>query len=174
LDRIGTELAERQDGERFDPPHTTVTVAKVEGGTALNIIPNHCKIFWQFRNVPATNPDEVPNRLMEYAERELLPVMRQREPEASIETRKINSVPEFQARADSEAVSLALKLAQQNKIQAVPYGTEAGLFEQNSAAVVCGPGGISQAHRPDEFIEEAQLAECSQFMERLADHAAAG
>jgi acetylornithine deacetylase len=174
LDRIGADLAQRQDGERFDPPHTTVTVAKVVGGTALNIIPNRCEIFWQFRNVPATDPEEVPRRLMEFAERELLPVMRATEPNAGIETRKINTVPGFQARAQSEAVSLAMKLAEQNEVHAVPYGTEAGLFEQTSAAVVCGPGGVGEAHRPDEFIEEAQLAECSQFLERLADHATTG
>ena len=174
LDRIGADLAQRKDGERFDPPHTTVTVAKVAGGTALNIIPNRCEIFWQFRNVPATDPEEVPRRLMEFAERELLPVMRATEPNAGIETRKLNTVPGFQARAQSEAVSLAMKLAEQNEVHAVPYGTEAGLFEQTSAAVVCGPGGVGEAHRPDEFIEEAQLAECSQFLERLADHATAG
>ena len=174
LDRIGAELAERQDGERFDPPHTTLTVAKIQGGTALNIIPNRCEVFWQFRDVPATDPDEVPKRLMEYAERDLLPEMRQTEPNAAIETRKLNEVPGFQARERSEAVSLALKLAEQNEVHAVPFATEAGLFEQASAAVVCGPGGISEAHRPDEFIDESQLAECSRFMERLADYASDG
>jgi acetylornithine deacetylase len=174
LDRIGADLAQRRDGERFDPPHTTVTVAKIVGGTALNIIPNRCEIFWQFRNVPATDPEEVPNRLMEFADRELLPVMRKTEPDAEIVTRKLNAVPGFQAREKSEAVSLALKLARQNEVHAVPYGTEAGLFEQASAAVVCGPGGVGEAHRPDEFIEESQLAECSQFLQRLADHATAG
>jgi acetylornithine deacetylase len=29
------------------------------------------------------------------------------------------------------------------------------------------PGSIEQAHKPDEFIERVQLAECEQFLDRL-------
>ena len=84
-------------------------------------------------------------------------------------------IPGFSARPGSPAVSLALRLSRQNDVQAVSYGTEAGLFEEaGRPTVVCGPGDIAQAHIADEFIEEAQLAECMAFLERLADHASGG
>ena len=50
----------------------------------------------------------------------------------------------------------------------VSYGTEAGLFQRGGMpAVVCGPGSIQQAHKPDEYIELAQLTELEQFLRTL-------
>ncbi len=174
IERLASELRQRADGERFDPPCTTLTVATIEGGEAVNIVPQSCRITWQFRNVPATDPEEIPRRLEEFANTKLLPAMRAVRDEPAINTRKINEVPSFAAREGSEAVSLALQLAQENALHAVPYGTEAGLFEQADApAVVCGPGQPEQAHTADEFIEIAQIEECSAFLKRLVGHASA-
>ena len=172
LERLAAELAKRADGQNFDPPHTTLTVATISGGEAVNIVPQSCRIAWQFRNVPATDPDEIPRRLEEFAQAKLLPAMQAVSEEAAINTRKLNEVPSFAAREGSEAISLALKLAQENELLAVPYGTEAGLFEAADApAVVCGPGRPPQAHTADEFIELEQMAECSAFLDRLIAHA---
>ncbi len=50
----------------------------------------------------------------------------------------------------------------------VAYGTEAGLFQSvGIPAVVCGPGDIQQAHKPNEFIELSQLDGCERFLRRL-------
>ena len=50
---------------------------------------------------------------------------------------------------------------------AVAFGTEGGQFQGAGwSTVVCGPGSIEQAHKPDEFIERSQLSECEAFLER--------
>jgi len=50
----------------------------------------------------------------------------------------------------------------------VAFGTEAGFFQQAGvASLVCGPGAIAQAHRPDEYVELRQLADCERFIEAL-------
>jgi acetylornithine deacetylase len=50
----------------------------------------------------------------------------------------------------------------------VAYTTEAGVFHAAGIpCVVLGPGSIEQAHRPDEFIEESQLAACFDWLARL-------
>ena len=42
----------------------------------------------------------------------------------------------------------------------VPFGTEGGQFQHAGwSTVVCGPGSIEQAHKPNEFIEPAQVKE---------------
>ena len=54
------------------------------------------------------------------------------------------------------------------------YGTEAGLFQEAGIpSVVCGPGNIAQAHKPNEFIELSQVEACIAFMRRLIDHVCA-
>ena len=48
------------------------------------------------------------------------------------------------------------------------YGTEAGLFHNAGVpTVVCGPGSIEQAHKPDEFVERAQLDACERFLSKM-------
>ena len=175
IDRLAAKLRDRRDGERFTPPYTTVSVGKIAGGTALNIVPRDCRVTWHLRSVPGTDPEEVPRRLAEFVERELRPAMAEIAPQTGVETRRLGGIPGFSAAPGSPAVSLALRLSRQNDVQAVSYGTEAGLFEEaGRPTVVCGPGDIAQAHTADEFIEEAQLAECMAFLERLADHASGG
>lgn len=174
IERLAAELRQRADGPRFDTPFTSLTVATIAGGEAVNIVPRSCRIVWQFRDVPATDPDEIPRRLDAFAQEKLIPQMRATHAEANIETRKLNAVPAFDARDGSEAVSLALQLSGQNETGAVSYGTEAGLFEAADApAVVCGPGTVDQAHIADEYLATDQLEECAAFLQRLIEHASA-
>jgi acetylornithine deacetylase len=50
----------------------------------------------------------------------------------------------------------------------VAYGTEAGLYQgAGIPSVVWGPGDIGVAHRPDEYVEIADLAACLDVLERL-------
>ena len=66
------------------------------------------------------------------------------------------------------AEHLALHLANANSTHAVSYCTEAGLFQQiGIPAVICGPGSIEQAHKPDEYIDVSELRKCEGFMRKL-------
>ena len=62
----------------------------------------------------------------------------------------------------------------QTPIGAVSYGTEAGLYQAAGVdAIICGPGDIGRAHKPDEFILTSELAACQRFIEALGDRCAA-
>ena len=72
------------------------------------------------------------------------------------------------AEAGSSAATLALRLARANATVAVPFATEAGHFQAAGVStIVCGPGSIVQAHKPDEYVETEQLALCLGFLHRL-------
>lgn len=174
IDRLGTDLAFAERDERFDPPFSTVQAGIIEGGTALNIVARSCKFQWMVRSLPSAPPQTVPDALAAFAARELLPRMRTIAPDAGIETTHHGSVPAFAARPDSEAVTLALALTGSNAVNAVSYGTEAGLFEEAGVpTVICGPGDIEQAHAADEFIEVAEIEACLAFLAKLAARLAA-
>ncbi len=175
LHQIGEDVKRREAGERFDPPYTSVHVGKIEGGTALNIVPKQCHFIWEFRGLPEFDEAEIPSRLEVFAQEKLLPKMHAVSTETGIETQRVNHVPAFQTAKGTDAISLVLKLAQQNETYAVSYGTEAGLFELGGCpTVICGPGNIEQAHKPDEFVTLEQLELCSQFLRRLGDYVMAG
>ncbi len=180
--RLMTEIAqiaweERQQGEReegFEPPYTTLTVGTVQGGIAKNIIPRHCSFEWEIRCLPQRRPDAIIERVKRLAREELEPAMQQVAADARISTQVLADVPGLRESTDSPAVRLALQFAGQNATAKAAYATEAGLFDvAGMPAVVCGPGHIAQAHRPDEFVELAQLERCERFLQRLAEHATA-
>ena len=92
-------------------------------------------------------------------------------PGANIETTVRAQAPGLVPDEGSPGETLVMKLAQCNSAEAVSYGTEAGLFQlADIPTVVCGPGDIAQAHKPDEFVALSQIAECERFMARLADY----
>jgi len=169
LGRNGARIAEQQNDARFLPPHSTLCVGTIEGGTAPNIVPKHCAFQWQVRSLPTADPEELPRDLASFAESDLLPGMRRISKDAKIATETLGSVPAFVAAPGSEAVALALALTGADRAGAVSYTTEAGLFEESGVpAVICGPGNIEQAHAADEYVAISQLEACLDFLGSLA------
>ncbi|MBI1648276.1 acetylornithine deacetylase [Hyphomicrobium sulfonivorans] len=173
--RIEAELKEAPQDARFDPPYATMQVTKIEGGTATNIVPVECTMDFDIRALPGVDIPAIDRRIRAFANETCLPDMQRVAPEAAIDIAIANQVPPFAAGEHSEAVALALRLAEQNETHAVSYATEAGLFQTGgSPSVVVGPGDIAQAHTADEWIAIEQLEKCSAFLKRLGDWAEHG
>ncbi len=171
LGKIERELMEGPRDDRFTPPYTTLQITEINGGNASNIVPETTWFGWEIRAMPGTDPDAIEARLRAKADA-LLPAMREVAPEADIKIARTNDVPAFAADPESDVLSLALKLAEQNETFAVSYATEASLFHQVGAlSVVCGPGDIAQAHTANEWIEIAELVKCLGFLGRLGEWA---
>lgn len=171
LARLEAELKSLPPDPRFDPPYTSLQVTEIAGGTASNIVPVPCWFGWEVRRLPGFDAGPLDRRFRAFAQA-CMDEMRQAAPETGIVVDITNDVPAFMADARAAALPLALQLAGQNETFAVSYATEAGLFQAGGAtAVVCGPGHISQAHTPNEFLAVAELERCLQFLTRLADWA---
>ena len=169
---IEDELRNGRQDQRFEPPYSTVQIGLIEGGRAQNIVPRHCILSWEIRALPGFDISAATGRFERFVREKCLPSMQAIGADTSIETTLMNGVPAFNSASGSEAVSLALKLMGQNETHAVSYGTEAGLFQMGGCdSVICGPGNIAQAHRPDEFIAISELDRCMAFLGKLADWA---
>ncbi len=175
LEKLADEMRRRGDASaRFDPPYTTVQSSVIHGGTALNILARECTFHWEYRFLPDSDENEIAERFARHADEEVLPRLRRVAAEADIMTVVGARVPALRPEHDSPAEALARQLTGRNSSQAVSYGTEAGLFQEAGIpAIVCGPGSILQAHKPDEFVALEQIDACVAFMQRLVDHVAA-
>lgn len=169
LKRLEAAFQKSHPAPRFEPPYPTVTVSHIEGGIAHNIIPPKCTFDWSIRLTPGLDHMAIPNALQAFAERELLPAMREVHAGCSITTTLLGLLPAFASGEGSAATTLALKLAGTNSVTTVPYGTEASHFQAGgSSTVVIGPGSIEQAHQPNEFIEAVELDRCMDLLRRVA------
>ena len=153
---------------RFEPPYSTVHVGHIHGGTARNIIPARCDLAWEIRPLPGYDPHPLYERFTAELARDLLPAMRAVRPDAAIVHTILSDSVGLRAEPGSPAESLALKLVGSNRTYAVSYATEGGHFQRGGMpTVVCGPGNIREAHKPNEFIELSQIAACETFMRKL-------
>jgi len=156
----------------FDVPFTTLQTGVIKGGTAANIVPRDCEVHFEFRYLPGIDPEALEREIKSYAERVLLPEMRAVDPATFIafETKaEIPGLDPSDERAEQDRVtSLAQALTRNQSIAKVAYATEAGLFQRAGIpSIICGPGSIGEAHKPNEFITLEQVALCESFMERL-------
>jgi acetylornithine deacetylase len=157
-------------GSRFEPPHTTVQAGAITGGPARNVIASDCHVDWEMRPVTAADADFVKSEMRAYVDEVLRPAMHAIAPETDIVTHVIGEVEGLEPVTESEARGIARELTGRNECDVVSFGTEAGLFQKAGiSAVVCGPGSIAQAHKPDEFISVDQLGQCLGMLERLAE-----
>ncbi|NOR32193.1 MAG: acetylornithine deacetylase [Sulfitobacter sp.] len=156
------------EGSRFDPPYTTINIGRIQGGHAHNVIVGKAEVDWEFRPVQTRDLRFVKETMETFVEQELLPQMRAVYPQADISTETLGEVVGLEPMSENAARDLVAGLVGANGADVVPFGTEAGLFQQMGMdVVVCGPGSIAQAHKPDEFVSLDQLGACLGMLERL-------
>ncbi len=166
-------LNRRVQEQMLDPsysvPHTTFHVGNIRGGTALNIVPRECSFEFEIRNLPQQDLQGLVHEIRHYAHDTLLADMRQRYPEAAIEFDEISSYPGLHTDPASAVIACTRAINPVAEIgDNVSFGTEAGLFDGIGIdSLVCGPGSIEQAHKPDEFVHREQLGLCDRMIENL-------
>ena len=156
----------------YDITHTTVHTGTVHGGTALNIVPKDCSFEFEFRCIAGHDGHELFEKVKRHAHEVLEPEMKAIDPSAGFKFEELSAIEGLDIDPGEEVVTLAKTLAGRNDHAKVAFGTEAGLFQQDAGipTVVCGPGGIDQAHKPNEFVALEQIDKCHVFFDKLMDH----
>ena len=164
--RVQQELTDKS----YSVPHSTFHVGTIEGGTALNIVPQQCEFEFEIRNLPQEDLDALVHEIRHYAEDVLLADMKSRHPDSEIRFDETSFYPGLHTDPASAVIAYTRSINPINNIgDNVSFGTEAGLFDGIGInCLVCGPGSIEQAHKPDEFVSRGQLQYCDQMIENLA------
>jgi succinyl-diaminopimelate desuccinylase len=135
--------------------HEVASVTRIEGGIAMNVIPETCTCRVNFRYAPGRSPEDAEARL-----RELCGGLG----ELTID-----------ANAGSAPVALEHPLARRliaaGDLTVAPkqaWTPVAEFAADGYSAVNFGPGATSQAHRRDEWVEIAALVRSHRVLEALA------
>ncbi|MEB3766493.1 acetylornithine deacetylase [Acinetobacter sp. MD2] len=162
---VETQQQLAQTGEQdldYDVPYTTVHVGKISGGKALNIVPNHCVVDYEIRNIAQDTSEHIQQTIQQHAA--LKPFQK------FIYIEEINQYPGLLTSPTLQAVKFMQSLLPEAMpLQKISFGTEGGLFYQtlDCPVIVCGPGSITVAHKPDEFVEIDQLLQCDRFLQKI-------
>lgn len=158
----------------YDIPYSTIHAGMMQGGTALNIVPNRCEVDFEIRNIAEDDPDAILSGIAADAETIAKPY-RNRFPMACIEIAPVSGYPGLNTDPDAPVVTLLKRILGDDGTLKVAFGTEGGLFDQQlgMSTAICGPGFMDQGHKPDEFVSAEQLAHCDAMLTRLIDELAA-
>jgi acetylornithine deacetylase len=163
VEAVAEEL-KRDAHEAFDPPHTTLNVGFISGGTAKNIIAGECRFTLEWRPVPGQRPELAAELVRREAE-----ALRAADEGFDYEVRVTRLDGGAETRADAPLV-VALEGLTGRAAGTVSFGTEAPqLAELGADAVVFGPGDIRVAHRTGEFVPAAELRECARILRRTIE-----
>ena len=171
IEEIGDRRADNPvPGSPFDPPYSTFNVGLIKGGTARNATAGWCDFEWEYRQMPGEDGALTIAEIEAYAEQELLPAMRAVNAAADIRIITEAAVPGLDDRNATAAAAFVSEVTGLNSRDVVSFGTDAGYFsEADYSTVVFGPGSISRAHQPDEFIEVGELAEGLAFLSKVSE-----
>jgi acetylornithine deacetylase len=163
IEAIAEDLR-RETHDAFDPPHTTVNVGLIDGGTAKNIVAGECRFTLEWRPVPGQRPQ----KFVELVQREI-ETLRAADKEFDCEIKVIRLDAGLETKPDAPLVR-ALEEATEKRAGAVSFGTEAPqMAELGADAVVFGPGDIRVAHRTNEFVPRAELNECAAILANMIE-----
>ena len=167
------DIAQREEaqGQRLDGldvPYSTISTNMISGGSGQNIVPALCEFLFDYRYVPGVAPDAFIDAIRAHAAEQLEPRMQRTDAQAGFTFERVGEVLALDADEQEPIAQLARALLRDTVSAKVSYGTEAGFFQRAGIpSIVCGPGSIEQAHRPDEYVPLAQLWQCEQFIDAL-------
>lgn len=154
----------------FDPPYTSVHTGVFQSGSALNVVPHEARFIFEWRYLPGTDVEALFAEVRAHCERAIEPEMKAVSPEAGFSWARYARIPALGLPEKHALTDMVKALTGSNSTGKVSYGTEGGLFQEAGIpTIVCGPGAIAQAHQPDEFIAESEIAACERFLRRLVE-----
>jgi acetylornithine deacetylase len=168
--QIADRLAQSEQRDYgFTVPYSTLSTGLIHGGIAANVVPKDCVFQFDMRTLPQASPDALYQEILAYAET-LAAEMRRSDANSGIDLQWMSQTAGLAAAETDAIVQWAMQLSKNTTVGKVCYGTEAGLFQKMGVpTVICGPGDIAEAHRPNEFVALDQLAQCESFMDRILE-----
>ncbi|MBA4491482.1 M20/M25/M40 family metallo-hydrolase [Paracoccus sp. S1E-3] len=146
--------------KRFAPEGTRISVGRITGGSARNIVAETCSVEWEIRHATAKPPVELQQAITEIGPFDGV----------SRSDHQLTSAAGLSAGVNDHFAQRLCDLGGRAAEQPLPFATEAGIYQAAGLpTVVCGPGSIEQAHKPDEFIEISQLEACLGLLASVQD-----
>jgi acetylornithine deacetylase len=166
VERFADALRASRADSLLGPP--TLSVGRIEGGTSVNTVPDHCRVEIDRRLIPGEDSRAA---LAQFTAHLMTTGSWQEFPFECSEPWL--SMPPLSPRGSEELVArLGQAIAGvigHYRVMSVPYGTDASTIAlAGIPAVVFGPGDIARAHTKDEWVPLAEVEQASEILYRLA------
>jgi acetylornithine deacetylase len=136
----------------------------ISGGTADNMIADRCELTIGLRPLRGDDPE----LLVREVERRMREAVRRRFPAAVLTLVEREVTPAMSSPADGRLAQMLAELTGCRDLRGAPFATDGGRLEAIGLhSVICGPGELGQAHRPDESLPVAHLRRGSELIRQV-------
>jgi len=141
-------------------PFVALNVARISGGTAINIVPDRCVLQWGIRLLPGMDKESAVDRLRQVVEDSLA--------DAYFEFDLMGEAPPMLLAESAPVYQALCAEVGQNVTLSASYATDAGWFQSvGMQCAIFGPGSIEVAHKPNEAIPVQELHQASEILQRV-------
>lgn len=149
--------------KRFEYPKTALNISNFHAGLSDSMLPDKARFDLSYRYIPRQNIDEFFVRFYAYIQA-LSNKMKNIDSSCGIKIIERNHVFPLNTKETAPIMGLVKSLSQKTQSETVTYGSEAGYFQKMGIdTVICGPGDILYAHKPNEFVTIEDLTKFEKF-----------
>ncbi|MFX0045519.1 MAG: M20 family metallopeptidase [Candidatus Hermodarchaeota archaeon] len=148
---------------------STMNVGKISGGTKINVVPEYCEAEVDMRTVKGQTTEGLTMQMFKRLDAEGL--------SDSVRVEYIHGKPAVVTPREAEIVTVSIDAVKrvtgrEPSPTAATFGTDCSVLQPRVGIVnvICGPGSIEQAHKPDEYIRTEELVQSIDVYLNIARH----
>jgi len=127
--------------ELLDRPYVTMNMAQIQGGVAVNLVPDRCELVIGYRPLPGDDPLRV------------FEAIRDRIADQNASTEVLRVTPAMLTEEGTPLQGCLHEHAASPKLAAASFATDGGNLEElGISSLIFGPGSIDVAHAADEYV----------------------
>ena len=140
-----------------------MSINRITGGSATNIVPDNCSVEIDIRTLPGQDHTVIIDDLQN-----LCDDLQRNDPDFKTQISIIRTVDALETPADSPFINAVCRATGIAETQAIGFTTDGPYFEKlNAPVLIFGPGDGSLCHKPDEYIEIDALEQARQMYNRI-------
>ena len=141
----------------------SMSINTITGGKEINVVPNQCGISIDIRTLPGQNHREIISDF-----EEIFAKLKQKSLQFEASVSVIREVSALETDSDCDFVKDFCSVVGAGETKAVGFTTDGPHFASLGAPVVIfGPGKSQLAHKPDEYIEIADVEKAVEHYKRI-------
>lgn len=138
-------------------PFVTLNLARVNGGDALNVVPAHCTVELGIRLLPDMLAADMVERVRDVVRRVL--------DDVPFSLDVLGESPSMVTADDAPIHRLLCAYLRQERPCSAPFATDGGWLQRLGLdCVLCGPGSIGVAHKPNEFLPIREFTRAGELL----------
>ena len=141
----------------------SMSINTIAGGKEINVVPDNCSIAIDIRTLPGQNHEEIISRF-----EKIFAEIKQKNPQFEASVSVVRQIAAMETDSNCDFVKNFCSVVGASKTKAVGFTTDGPYFASLCVPIVIfGPGKPQLAHKPNEYIDIADLQKAVEYYKKI-------